>query len=339
MLQVNGCASGLTMYCSRILRMVHNYFTGGTYQFLMIAEHMLTLPTSALITLRCVLKKKRCLGIFGSLRKQRSRFRPALYLTKCKRLGGNARSSLPGPAEGAEPGGPGVEVRRRASVRPPGREACGEGGVEGGTDPQHMLPTFMRGVTQLGNSIRGRRRGRGSPGSLFPGRWRPGLPGGAEPAPLRAEVEGDESRSLRGGQPNFRCWAGGCRPSGRAPRPAPSRDSLPAHPAMAGPPRSTTAAKTRVLEAAACPRDEEDSGGPGGPMAAGRVGAPGLGVTNGTWLWWLGEGSQLPGRGGLGRRWSRCLGAFLEEVDLFLYLKQVMFMQRHLNDSRSEGQI
>lgn len=28
-----------------------------------------------------------------------------------------------------------------------------------------------------------------------------------------------------------------------------------------------------------------------------------------------------------------------EEDDLFLYLKQVMFMQRHLNDSRSEGQI
>lgn len=73
MLQVNGCASGLTMYCSRILRMVHNYFTGGTYQFLMIAEHMLTLPTSALITLRCVLKK-RCLEIFESLCKQCSRF-------------------------------------------------------------------------------------------------------------------------------------------------------------------------------------------------------------------------------------------------------------------------
>lgn len=35
----------------------------------------------------------------------------------------------------------------------------------------------------------------------------------------------------------------------------------------------------------------------------------------------------------------RRFGAFLEEVDLFPYLKQVMFMQRHLNDSRSEGQI
>lgn len=38
--------------------------------------------------------------------------------------------------------------------------------------------------------------------------------------------------------------------------------------------------------------------------------------------------------------WCRCCSrAFLEEDDLFLYLKQVMFMQRHLNDSRSEGQI
>lgn len=73
MLQVNGCASGLTMYCSRILRMVRNYFTGGTYQFLMIVEHMLTLPTSALITLHCVFKK-RCLEIFGSLCKQLCRF-------------------------------------------------------------------------------------------------------------------------------------------------------------------------------------------------------------------------------------------------------------------------
>lgn len=73
MLQANGCASGLTMRRFRILRMVHNYFTGGTYQFLMIAEHMLTLPTSALITLHCVFKN-RCMEIFGSLCKQFYRF-------------------------------------------------------------------------------------------------------------------------------------------------------------------------------------------------------------------------------------------------------------------------
>lgn len=57
MLQVNGCASGLTIARSLILRMAHNYFTSGTYQFLMIAEAMLASPRSRLITLRCVLKK------------------------------------------------------------------------------------------------------------------------------------------------------------------------------------------------------------------------------------------------------------------------------------------
>ena len=57
MLQVNGCASGLTIACSLILRMAHNYFTSGTYQFLMIAEATLASPRSRLITLRCVLKK------------------------------------------------------------------------------------------------------------------------------------------------------------------------------------------------------------------------------------------------------------------------------------------
>lgn len=57
MLQVNGCASGLTIARSLILRMAHNYFTSGTYQFLMIAEAMLATPRSRLITLCCVLKK------------------------------------------------------------------------------------------------------------------------------------------------------------------------------------------------------------------------------------------------------------------------------------------
>lgn len=128
------------MYCSRILRMVHNYFTGGTYQFLMIAEHMLTLPTSALITLHCVLKK----ALFGNIWKplqttlevRRARFRPDLYLMKCK---GSAAATvpptlprLPAPGDGggersrAGPGAPAVEAPAGGLPAVPG-----EGGVRG----------------------------------------------------------------------------------------------------------------------------------------------------------------------------------------------------------------
>lgn len=112
----------------------------------------------------------------------------------------------------------------------------------------------------------------------------------------------------------------------------------------------------------------------GAPICLGWV----SGVTKRTWLYWLGrafnysllrelagERAASPCRGGeqaagagrgetcaalrvpprptaprRSRGWQRRRsGAFLEEVDLFLYLKQVMFMQRHMNDSRSEGQI
>lgn len=167
--------------------MVHNYFTGGTYQFLMIAEHMLTLPTSALITLHCVLKK-RCLEIFGSLCKQCSRFvargLDPVYIRRSARAV-RQRPSPParcrGRRRGAEPGGPGAPD---VEATPAGLRAVpGEGGVRrrgagGGSVPQHMLLTFASGVMQLGNSITGRRWGWGSPGSLFPGRWRRGLAGG-----------------------------------------------------------------------------------------------------------------------------------------------------------------
>lgn len=111
---------------------------------------------------------------------------------------GAAQGSAAGPAA-VEQGVPGVEARRPASVKPPGREACGEGrGGSVGKAPQHMLLTFASGVMQLGNSIR--ERGWGM--SLFPGRWCRGLAGAVHRAPPQAKVERDGS-GLSPGQPNF----------------------------------------------------------------------------------------------------------------------------------------
>lgn len=77
---------------------------------------------------------------------------------------------------------------------------AGAGG--GHRAPTHAPDICESGVMQLGNSITGRRRGWGSPGALFPRRWRPGLAGGIWRAPLQAKVEGDERRPFRG-QLNF----------------------------------------------------------------------------------------------------------------------------------------
>lgn len=154
MLQVNGCASGLTMYCSRILRMVHNYFTGGTYQFLMIAEHMLTLPTSALITLHCVLKK-RCLEIFETTFEVLSaRFRRGLYV---RRLRSSSHRSRRGGA--GQRGRAGCRRAGGAGRRGPAaglREASGEGGVRGGAGGERGegAPAHAPDICQRSNAIR-----------------------------------------------------------------------------------------------------------------------------------------------------------------------------------------